>query len=75
MSGLWRHRHFWPISVAITTLAVAMATFPAYVSWTEQFHGQTPQDLKNAISRDPLAVGIQDPTTRDAGACARRRGE
>jgi len=63
MSGLWRHRHFWPITVAITTLAVAMATFPAYVSWTEQFHGQTPQDLKNAISRDPLAVGVQDPTS------------
>ncbi len=63
MRGLRRHRHFWPISVAITTLAVAMATFPAYVSWTEQFHGQTPQDLKNAISRDPLAVDTQDPTS------------
>jgi hypothetical protein len=63
MRGLRRQRHFWPISVAITTLAVAMATFPAYVSWTEQFHGQTPQDLKNAISRDPLAVGVDDPTT------------
>ena len=63
MRGLSRHRHLWPIAVAITTLAVAMATFPAYVSWTEQFHGQTSQDLKNAISRDPLAVDTQDPTT------------
>ena len=63
MRGMLRHRHFWPLTVAITTLAVTMATFPAYVSWTQQFHGQTTQDLKNAISRDPLAVDTQDPTT------------
>ena len=63
MRGLRRHRHFWPITVAITTLAVTMATFPAYVSWAEQFHGQTPQDLKNAISRAPLTDETQDPTT------------
>ena len=63
MRGLWQHRHFWPVTVAITTLAVTMATFPAYVSWAEQFHGQTPQDLKNAISRAPLTDETQDPTT------------
>ena len=63
MRGLRRHRHFWPITVAITTLAVTMATFPAYISWAEQFHGQTPQDLKNAISRAPLTDETQDPTT------------
>ena len=63
MRGLRRHRHFWPIIVAVTTLAVTMATFPAYVSWARQFHGQTPQDLKNAISRSPLTEGTEDPTT------------
>ncbi len=63
MRGLRRHRHFWPITVAITTLAVTMATFPAYVTWSQQFHGQTPQDRKNAISRAPLTDETQDPTT------------
>ena len=63
MRGLRSHRHFWPITVAVTTLAVTMATFPAYVSWARQFHGQTPQDLKNAISRAPLTEGTDDPTT------------
>ena len=63
MRGLRRHRHFWPITVAITTLALTMATFPAYLSWAEQFHGETPQDLKNAITRSPLEDGTDDPTT------------
>ena len=58
-----RHPHFWPISIAVTTIAVAMGTFPAYVSWAEQFHGQSSQDLKNAISRAPLTPGTEDPTT------------
>ena len=63
MRGLLRHRHFWPITVAITTLAVTMATLPAYVTWAQQFHGQTQQDLKNAISRAPLTDETHDPTT------------
>jgi hypothetical protein len=63
MRGLRRHRHFWPITVAITTVAVTMATFPAYVTWARQFHGQTPQDRENAISRAPLTDETQDPTT------------
>ena len=63
MRDLRRHRHFWPITVAMTTLAVTMATFPAYVTWSEQFHGQTSTDLKNAISRAPLTDETQDPTT------------
>jgi hypothetical protein len=58
-----RHRDFWPITIAITTIAVTMATFPAYVSWAQQFHGPTTTDLKNAISRAPLGDGTDDPTT------------
>ena len=75
MRGLRRHRHFWPITVAITTLAVTMATFPAYVTWAQQFHGQTPQDLQErhlpgaAHRRDP------GPDHRHAGARPCRRGE
>ena len=63
MRGLRQHRHFWPITVAITTLALTMATFPLYASWAQQFHGQTTQDLKNAISRAPLTDQTEDPTT------------
>ena len=66
MRDLRQHRNFWPITVAITTLAVTMATFPAYVSWAEKSHGQTPQDLKNAISRarSPMRPRTRPPPRR-----------
>ncbi|MGH3457941.1 hypothetical protein [Aeromicrobium sp.] len=81
MRGL-RHRHVWPLSIAITTIAMTMATFPAYVTWAEQFHGRTETDLKNAISRAPLTDETEDPTTavqalahRDAVSMQRAEGD
>lgn len=34
----WNHPHRRPIIVAVTTIAVTMASFPAYASWVQRFH-------------------------------------
>ena len=54
MGQLRRHRHFWPITVAITSMALTMATFPAYASWVEQFHG-TPASTTAAAGK-PIGI-------------------
>ncbi len=63
-------RRAWPLSIVVTSIAVTAATLPAYVSWTEQFHGQSPSDLKNAISRGSLDQS--DDTTTAVEALASR---
>ncbi len=39
MSRVTRHRHFWPLSIAVVTIVLTIGTFPAYAAWTQQFHG------------------------------------
>jgi hypothetical protein len=61
-------RHLVPITVAITTIAVTMATFPAYAGWVERFHPE-PEPVASA----PAAVVDEskphthdDPATKNA---------
>lgn len=79
MRPVSRHRHFWPVTIAVTAIAITMGSFPAYASWTERFHDKpatapeahdesephTHNDpaTKNAISRAPQSADTADPTT------------
>ena len=75
MRGLRRHRHFWPITVAITTLAVTMATLPglrlvgAAVPRADTA-GPQERDLPRAAHR-----GHRGPDHRQAGPLPCRRGQ
>jgi hypothetical protein len=67
MRNVSRHRHFWPISVAVTVVAVTMATFPAYAGWVEQFHG-APQSAgaSDDVVDESEPHSHDDPTTKNA---------
>ncbi|AXT85657.1 hypothetical protein C6I20_10945 [Aeromicrobium sp. A1-2] len=52
MRQVTRHRHFWPLTVAVTTIAVTMGSFPAYASWAQQFHGGVASTVKAAAPID-----------------------
>lgn len=62
-------RHVWPITIAVTSIAVTMGTFPAYAGWVQQIHDDGP-----AAAASSTAVEIDeskphthdDPTTKNA---------
>lgn len=79
MLNVRRHRHFWPISIAVTTMAVTMATFPAYASWAQQFHGST----STTVTASGSAVAVDeskphshnDPATKNSVSRAAQTAE
>ncbi|MFI5427690.1 hypothetical protein [Aeromicrobium sp. UC242_57] len=62
------HRHLRPIVVAVTTIAVTMATFPAYASWVQQFHGSDPAPAAGgaAVVDESKPHSHNDPATKNA---------
>ena len=40
MRPVSRHRHFWPITIAITTIALTMASLPAYAALAGKTHDE-----------------------------------
>ena len=62
-----RHRHFWPVTIVITTFAVTMGTFPAYASWVQQFHDKPPAPSSGASVVDESKPHTHnDPATKNA---------
>ncbi|MCW2825247.1 MAG: hypothetical protein JWQ91_2164 [Aeromicrobium sp.] len=70
MTQLRGHRHFWPITVAVTTIAVTMGTFPAYAGWVGRFHGTPPvtsaADPAGAVVDESKPHTHDDPATKNA---------
>jgi hypothetical protein len=62
-----RHRHFWPITIVITTFAVTMGTFPAYASWAQQFHDKpaAPSSASPVVDESKPHTH-NDPATKNA---------
>jgi hypothetical protein len=66
MPKVTRHRHFWPISIAVTTMAVTMATFPAYASWAQQFHGTPKTVVAGKVIDESKPHSDSDPATKNS---------
>ncbi len=66
MPRLTRRRHFWPISIAVTTMAVTMATFPAYASWAQQFHISSATDTAGKVVDESKPHSHNDPATKNS---------
>ena len=68
MSRVMRHRHFWPVSIAVMTIALTVGSFPAYAAWTKQFHGDssTAAAPKVVDGGDGHAHSHTDPATKNA---------
>ena len=70
MRGLRRHRHFWPITVAITTLAVTMATFPAHAESVGDQRAEPDPDLVPTQSAEPRPFAdVPEDKYAMAGGC------
>src|SRR5215213_7244670 len=68
MRPVSRHRHFWPISIAVTTIAVTMASFPAYASWAAQTHDDdsVPPAATHEAHDEAEPHTHNDPATKNA---------
>ncbi|MDR7087573.1 hypothetical protein J2X11_002412 [Aeromicrobium panaciterrae] len=66
MSRVMRHRHFWPISIAVVTIALTVGTFPAYAAWTGQFHGGTSTTAGPKVVDESKPHSHTDPATKNA---------
>ena len=67
MRPVSRHRHFWPVTIAITTIAVTMGSFPAYASWAQQFHDRPAASAASAAVIDESKPHTHnDPATKNA---------
>lgn len=67
MRNVTRRRHFWPITVAVTTIALTMGSFPAYASWVQQFHGDAPQaPVAGAPVDESKPHTHNDPATKNS---------
>ncbi|GAA3528002.1 hypothetical protein GCM10022234_26510 [Aeromicrobium panaciterrae] len=67
MSRIWRHRHFWPLSIAAVTIALTIGTFPAYAAWTQQFHGGTTTKADTgSVIDESKPHSHTDPATKNA---------
>ena len=68
MRPVSRHRHFWPITIAITTIAVTMGSFPAYASWAQQFHDRPAQatTASGGVIDESKPHTHNDPATKNA---------
>ena len=66
MRPVSRHRHFWPITIAVTTIAVTMGTFPAYATWVERFHDQPAASAAAAPADESEPHTHNDPATKNA---------
>lgn len=66
MRQVSRHRHFWPITVAVTTIAVTMGTFPAYASWAQQLHGSPRAKAVSSPVDESKPHSHHDPATKNA---------
>lgn len=68
MPRFTRRRHFWPITTAVTVIALTVATFPAYASWAHQFHDRTTAtatDAKTVID-ESKPHSHNDPATKNS---------
>jgi hypothetical protein len=65
MRPVSRHRHFWPITIAVTTIAVTMGTFPAYATWAQKFHDK-PAPTAAARVDESQPHTHNDPATKNA---------
>ncbi|MGA8987050.1 hypothetical protein [Aeromicrobium sp.] len=75
MRQVRRHRHFWPLTVAVTTMAVAMGSFPAYAGWVEQFHsGQASSVVASAPVDESSPHQHDDAATKNAISRAPQAG-
>ena len=75
MPQVRRHRHFWPISIAVTTMAVTMATFPAYASWAQQFHGTPKTVTAGKVIDESKPHSHNDPATKNSVSRAAQTAE
>jgi len=66
MSRILRHRHFWPISIAVVTVALTVGTFPAYAAWTQQFHGGTTPTATSTVVDESKPHSHNDPATKNS---------
>ena len=79
-----RHRHFWPVGIAAGSILITMVTFPAYASWTEQFHGSTPAAAASGAASAPASGTTideskphdhNDPATKNSVSRAKATAE
>ncbi|KAA1400143.1 hypothetical protein [Aeromicrobium ginsengisoli] len=67
MRPVSRHRHFWPVAIAITTIAVTMGSFPAYASWAQQFHDRpATAPAATAVIDESKPHTHNDPATKNS---------
>ncbi|MEO6606385.1 MAG: hypothetical protein ABIN55_12280 [Aeromicrobium sp.] len=65
MSRVLRHRHFWPLSIAVVTIALTIGTLPAYAAWTQQFHA-SPSSSASAAIDESKPHSHNDPASKNA---------
>ena len=65
MRPVSRHRHFWPITIAITTIAVTMGSFPAYANWVQGLHDKPAPTARQHVDESQPHTH-NDPATKNA---------
>ena len=66
MSITDKHRHFWPISVAATSIILTIGSFPAYANWTKQFHGAPSAATTAMVVDESKPHSHNDPATKNS---------
>lgn len=67
MSITKKYRHFWPITVAASSMILTMASYPAYAHWTTQFHSvKSTAASSSAVVDESKPHTHNDPGTKNA---------
>ncbi len=62
-----KYRHFWPITVAASSMILTMACYPAYAHWTTQFHSaNSTAPAGSAVVDESKPHTHNDPATKNA---------
>lgn len=71
------HRHSRPIIVAVTTIALTMASFPAYASWVQRFHGpdKAPVAAGSDVIDESKPHSHNDPASKNSVSRAAQSAE
>ncbi|MEO6470782.1 MAG: hypothetical protein ABIR57_03000 [Aeromicrobium sp.] len=66
MSITKKYRHFWPVSIAASSMILTMASFPAYADWTKQSHDGASHGGASQVIDESKPHDHNDPLTKNS---------